>query len=282
MLSSEGTPSTYTETAAPFGQPSQQKEPEEVNQGKGFHIRSTFGETVAPFGQPSQQKRPKAIDQGNEPPGWGKEPPVPRFHWTPSLIGGWEEPNIVDQEQRMRVYIDLLSATSWAETKSIIGNIHDVFYVGVAIHDMPELYRYRAINHLNAWREKTINRIITVIQCNKDKYDPDSIFPIVATDEFMETLPDRARQCCVCFTSFNLYENIIWKACGKHTLHSYCLRSLLEANELPLFGPCGCYTAGYDNWRLKMPDTGIRRKKSMIKHFGWNQYEKRSGPVYWT
>ena len=72
----------------------------------------------------------------------------------------WEAPEEVDEEKRMRNYITLLSATSWSETKHILSGIHDKFYLALAFNDMPELYRYKAVNLLNAWRAKAINEII--------------------------------------------------------------------------------------------------------------------------
>ncbi|KAH6883881.1 hypothetical protein B0T10DRAFT_463246 [Thelonectria olida] len=192
----------------------------------------------------------------------------------------WEEPDEVDQEKRMRTYIALLSATSWNETKPILAGIHDKFYFALAINDMPELYRFKASTLLNPWRAKAVNEIITMIQPNKTKYDPKSVFPIVATDEFTKTLPAQAQRCYICNIRFNVYQNIIWKSCGEHTMHSYCLRELLTANELPLVGPCGCNTAGYNQWQYEMPDTDIREKKSMIRHYGWDSRKKLSEPCY--
>jgi hypothetical protein len=88
--------------------------------------------------------------------------------------------------------MDLRSATLWDETKSILASIRDIFYFGLAVNDLPDVYRYRIIKYLNAWRAKAITEIITMIQLNKNKYDPNSVFPIVATEEFKETLPDEA------------------------------------------------------------------------------------------
>lgn len=190
----------------------------------------------------------------------------------------WEEPEEVNEEKRMRNYITLLSATSWSETKSILSGIGDNFYLALAINDMPEIYRYKAVNLMNAWRGKAVREIIIMIQSNRAKYDPKSVFPIVATHDFLETLPDQAQTCYTCGIGFSGYENIIWKSCGKHTLHSYCLRELLQANELPLVGPCGCTSPGHSI--REMPDPETREKKSMFRHCGWDKWEKLSRPRY--
>lgn len=185
----------------------------------------------------------------------------------------WEEPGEVNEEKRMRNFITLLSAASWGETRSILRDIGrgDKFYLALAINDMPEIYRYQAVNSLNAWRAKGIREIISTIQSKRVKYDPKSVFPIVVTHDFLKTLPDQARKCYACRIGFEDYENIIWKSCGKHTLHSYCLRELLQANELPLVGPCGCTSPKHSS--QEMPDPDTREKKSMLRHYGWNSWE---------
>ncbi|KAM5349217.1 hypothetical protein ACJZ2D_017199 [Fusarium nematophilum] len=237
-------------------------------------IPNTFAKTSTT--EQSQQKGPRFVDEGLPSRRFGED-------WETTQTR-WEEPNEVDQERRMRTYIELRSATSWDETKSILASIRDIFYFGLAVNDIPEVYRDRTVSHLNAWRAKAITEIITMIQLNKHKYDPDSVFPIVATEEFKKTLPAEAERCVVCYTAFETlgYETIIWKACGKHVMHSYCLRDLLEANENPIYGPCGCNTAGYEDWELKMPSTGCRKKKSMIRHYGAHHWKKLSRPIYWN
>lgn len=142
---------------------------------------------------------------------------------------------------------------------------------------MPEIYRFKAVNLMNAWHAKAINEIITMIQSNSAKYDPKSVFPIVATNEFIKTLPDQVQYCYTCNIRYKEYEKIIWKSCGKHTIYSYCLKNLMLANELPLVGPCGC-TSPDQSW--EMPGFETRQKKSMWRHFGWNMREKLSSPRY--
>lgn len=69
-------------------------------------------------------------------------------------------------------------------------------YRDFAINDMAEVYRSAAMSMVAG--EPEINGIITMVQSNTDKYDPNSVFPIVATARFMESLPDQAQQCNEC------------------------------------------------------------------------------------
>ncbi|KAF4455622.1 hypothetical protein F53441_2091 [Fusarium austroafricanum] len=84
----------------------------------------------------------------------------------------WAEPEEVSEEERMNNYISLLSATSWSETKPILSGIPDKFYLALAINDMPEIYRFKAVDLMNAWYAKAVKDVITMIQSNRSKYDP--------------------------------------------------------------------------------------------------------------
>ncbi|KAJ0137454.1 Uncharacterized protein HZ326_19574 [Fusarium oxysporum f. sp. albedinis] len=195
----------------------------------------------------------------------------------------WKEPKKwkeVDEEKRMKNYVSLMSITSWDEARTTLTGIGDTFHFALAINDMPELYRFKAVSLLNFGLDIAVGEIITMIQCNRIKYDPKSMFPIVVTDGFLDTLPKQAYSCYICYQLFHNYENIIWKSCGKHAMHSYCLRDLLQANELPLVGPCECIKSSCGPW--PMPTSETRKKRSMILHHGWNLRGKLLRPRYPT
>lgn len=68
------------------------------------------------------------------------------------------------------------------------------------------------------------------------------------------------------------YENFIWKACGKHTMHSHCLRNRLIWHEIPFYGPCEC-NGSYPLWKTFMPDDQKRTDKTKIRYVGFGCYE---------
>lgn len=150
------------------------------------------------------------------------------------------------------------------------------FYFTLAINDTPEIFRHTAIHQLDPYNTLAIKEIIKIIHLDNSKYDPNSVFPIVSTKEFIQSLPDSARDCNICRAPFKDFEDIIWKSCKKHVLHTYCLRQLLEANEVPIYGPCGCNTAGYGfSWRSKMPGLTLRNKKAMLVYDSWRRITDR-------
>jgi hypothetical protein len=54
------------------------------------------------------------------------------------------------------------------------------------------------------------------------------------------------QKCNVCYNGFDIGQDIIQKSCGKHVLYRACLYAGKEGNQLCLYGPCDCNTAGLD------------------------------------
>ncbi|KAF2181301.1 hypothetical protein K469DRAFT_692169 [Zopfia rhizophila CBS 207.26] len=167
----------------------------------------------------------------------------------------WNEPEEIDQWKRMQTYIALLSKKEWNSIYEVILTMDDLFDIALTINDMPEYFREKLLSRMKYHIYHTVVDYITEIQMNKGKFDPNSLFPVVATPQFLETLPKPMRRCNVCYQGFSGGKDIIQKYCGRHALHRHCLMRQMERNDLPLHGPCDCNTAGYgpSGWRKEMP-----------------------------
>lgn len=112
----------------------------------------------------------------------------------------------------------------------------------LVLNDLPEWARLKAFDQLqsdNKMHQKIIEDISN-FQKERSRYDPKSLFPCVSTPSFLNTLPSPARLCYICAKVFTSGASIIWKPCGRHTLHEECLRTHINDLHTPLFGLCGC------------------------------------------
>lgn len=112
--------------------------------------------------------------------------------------------------------------------------------LAVLINDLPEELRLEALDRVRENGSEAYSAVIdniTLLQADENPWDPGSLFPRVATDEFLRSLPASARRCLLCDGEFKEGRDIIMKNCGRHSMHHECLRSS-ERNVL--FQICDC------------------------------------------
>jgi hypothetical protein len=152
----------------------------------------------------------------------------------------------IDVKSRLQLYDNLRRCQNWGEYCEILNAIprEYKFVLALAINDAPEELRLRALRELEFSRGVHYSRIvheITEIQMKKSKFDPQSLFPPVATNEFVASLPTSAQTCSLCGGPFKVGYNMIPKWCGNHIMHERCAhRRVIERGEMPLWGPCDC------------------------------------------
>ena len=153
---------------------------------------------------------------------------------------------VINPKNRMDIYEGLHTFRTWKEcyeTLNLLPN-GDLRTVAWMITDLPEWARLRALRELrnnhNARYWKIIN-LISEMQMNKSSNDPNSLFPCVFTREYGYTILSPARRCYHCNKEFEEGATMVWKSCGKHTMHIKCLSRLLEDESYePLVGYCPC------------------------------------------
>jgi hypothetical protein len=202
----------------------------------------------------SSRKRPPEVDVDDtiQPYAKRKAPILP----TPPAVSSRKRPLEVDvddtiqphakrpafgsQKSRMELYVRLLDCQTWESYCRILNTIpkNDEFTIALALNDSAEWARLMALNQLEAQLYSRIIENISEIQMDKNRFDPKFLFPCVATNKFMETLPSSVRKCNICDKCFEEGSDIIWKFCGSHSLHNKCLRESFD--QMPLIGTCDC------------------------------------------
>jgi hypothetical protein len=116
---------------------------------------------------------------------------------------------------------------------------HDVRLLALAINDMGRR-REKALGQLDPELYDAVINIISEIQIDKTKYDPQSLFPVVATNQFLESLLVPKRSCYLCHQKFTEGYDIHWKYCGKHGMCDDCIQNCDQHAGNPLLGLCDC------------------------------------------
>lgn len=153
-----------------------------------------------------------------------------------------EVPPTVDEiqpEQRMRTYISFLSKRTWVSVRDELNERRKDTNMAQMMNDMRQRFRIPALEQL-AQKHISIDKDWEQLQRDRFRNDPDEVFPLVATRWLLESLPDSMTKCNVCGDDFIRGEDIIKTACGKHSLHLFCLTAQLNEGEVPLYGPCDC------------------------------------------
>ena len=151
----------------------------------------------------------------------------------------------LNQKHRMSIYKSLHTFKTWnecCETLKLIPN-ENIRMMALAVTDLPEWSRLAALRELrekhHQYRE--IIKSISELQINKRWNDPGSLFASCFTQEYSNTLLSSARQCYHCNQAFEEGATMVWKSCGKHTMHKKCLKELFEDKSYePLVGDCPC------------------------------------------
>jgi hypothetical protein len=117
---------------------------------------------------------------------------------------------------------------SWSSCCEVLNEIpkNNEHVPAIAINDMHEEFRLKALQRLEQLGSLYLGivSIISQIQMDKRRYDPKGLFPCIATDEFLDTLPSPAPKCNICNEQFKEGHDIIKKGCGEHGLHSECFK----------------------------------------------------------
>lgn len=157
----------------------------------------------------------------------------------------------IKPEERMRIFMLFQSKKNWTSVREELNERRHDTDMAQLINDMGEDFRKEALRQLDQ-NHIFIDRDWEILQQKSLANKRNDVFPLVATRWLLKSLPDSMIKCNVCGDSFVRGDDIIKKACGKHSMHRICLIARLNENEVPLYGPCGCNNGGYgtDLWRL--------------------------------
>ena len=180
---------------------------------------NTFG---SPSASPSRKRKPETESTGAGP-------------LTKKLRSSPPNP-----QDRAKFYIRLGSVLDWPHFCELFNAIskRDEFAIALALNDSPQWARLRALKQLKDDVRSRILHNIFKIQLDRDDLDPKSLFPCVATKEYMGSLPSSAQTCNICQDPMKEGFDFIWKPCGKHVLHPECLGA--NIGQAPLSAVCSC------------------------------------------
>ncbi|KAJ0100731.1 zinc finger protein [Diaporthe amygdali] len=122
---------------------------------------------------------------------------------------------------RRKLYNILFRAKSFNDLIPTLNMVWDRDSLALALNDTPETYRIRAFNQLrernpDAYKE-LVGKVSSLQRIVYEKeLDPTFLYPRVATNSFMATLPPEARQCFDCGKEFDEFSDMIWRPCRKH------------------------------------------------------------------
>lgn len=132
---------------------------------------------------------------------------------------------------------DFVSDTHWTEL--VEANAEGPLSLALTVNDLPERIRLETLNKMVTSLKVELLNLISDIQLNKDKYDPRSLYPLVATRKFMATLPPSAQECVICGEVFRDGYDVCWRSCGEHTVHFECYKSSINRDQRLV---CQCFS----------------------------------------
>jgi len=218
---------------SPPSSSAQKRRLEEGDEGWPDAKRKALEAPTLPTSPPSvsARKRPLEIDDTSQP-----------HAKRPALLQNEFQTAPFRQRDRMELYIHIRACRTWNSYCRVLNSIpkKNEFTIALALNDSAEWARLRALSQLDAQLYSRIIKTVSEIQMDKNRFDPKSLFPCVATTNFMETLPPSARKCNICRKHIQEGFDIVWKFCGNHTLHNKCFRESVDRLEMPLIGVCDC------------------------------------------
>lgn len=149
--------------------------------------------------------------------------------------------HLARQKSRKGRYLRLLAYQDLSEAcraELSVANSESRIPLALAFIDLAENVRLEALRLLGAALRLELFNYISEIQISKDKFNPKSLFPCVATKDFIGTLPFSARNCSICEDEFQDGYDVIWNGCGKHTFHFACYQISIDQKQRPL---CDCF-----------------------------------------
>lgn len=149
-------------------------------------------------------------------------------------------------KDRSELRTTLCAIQEWASLYSILNQVPkgDIRSLATVLNDCPQWARKKALKQLKSRSPGTYSKCIDAIsefQFSKDLFDPDNLFPHVATEPFVGNLREPMNRCQRCKTGFEEGDDIHWKHCKKHTLHYKCANSSQRSMELILASCNECF-----------------------------------------
>ncbi|PWI65478.1 hypothetical protein PCL_07079 [Purpureocillium lilacinum] len=146
---------------------------------------------------------------------------------------------VFDQEQRMKTLMSFIPLKQWDKVRAELNQRRLDTDIAQLVNDIPEQWRSHVIRHLDE-NAVPVDERWKLLQRDRFLNDPNKVFPLVATPWLLEELPTSMRSCNICKLPFTRGENMITKACRKHSIHRQCLAAKLNLNENPLHSECDC------------------------------------------
>lgn len=140
--------------------------------------------------------------------------------------------------------------------------------LALAINDSREEHRLRLLKRLKGKYPDDYSQVIKMIselQILRKKLDPKQIFPCVATDDYIATLPEDAQKCAYCAFCFREGYDIIEKLCGKHNFCRKCFEKRVKDGRNPLHGYCSCLRDITLQTREQIYTEAIKERKRLIQ-----------------
>ncbi|KAJ3454360.1 hypothetical protein MRS44_018254 [Fusarium solani] len=194
----------------------------------------------------SRRKRPaRDIEESSLPEREAKRPALNETH-----------PKVLNYKNRVKIYQILQKCTDLDDFYNILNEAHKSGEMTLAqvLHVSPPTMRFKALEQLKPEWGKRLIRMITDIEHEKEHEDPRCLLPTVVTELFLDTLSisnanmrGKDILCVICNRGFcekNVekvdIEEVIWKDCGNHLMHTECFRSKVRKGGMPHAGLCPC------------------------------------------
>jgi hypothetical protein len=144
-------------------------------------------------------------------------------------------------EDKMALYTNLARCQTWDSCCQVLNKISEMgeHVLALGIIYAHEEFRLRALKQLGSLSLRIVH-VMSQIQIDKTRHDPKGLFPCIATNEFLDTLPLPLRKCNICNERFEQGYDFVKKGCGAHGMHRQCLMESLMRGNQPLWGLCGC------------------------------------------
>ena len=150
----------------------------------------------------------------------------------------------VDMEARRKLSKDLenleeieeliaLVLLAWSERR---------FAFSIMLHDMPVEVRLRVLDFLPFSWYGEILWYFYYIDKNRSLHDPKGYFSTTMTGRALGIYPNGSKKnCYVCEEPFKEEgEDIVWKECKVHLMHTKCFQGEVLKDRNPLWGHCSC------------------------------------------
>ncbi|KAK9443941.1 ring finger domain-containing protein [Metarhizium brunneum] len=140
---------------------------------------------------------------------------------------------VMNPVERMKLYMDFMTKTSWESVKDELNMRMKDTSMAQLVNDSSQRFRIEILRQLDL-AGISINEAWENLQRERLYNDPDELFPLVATKWLLQNLPASMTKCNICGDGYARGEDVIKKACGKHTMHRFCLTAQLSEGGMPM------------------------------------------------